>query len=1274
MKRIFFATLMLCLFTALTFAQTTTGRLVGTVSSPDGLLPGATVVVTDNQTQREVTATTSDDGGFKFEQLSFGTYTVSVKADGFKTFIANEVKIDANRDYTLNSTLEVGGQEQIVTVQAGTDIVNATDAALSNTVSSRQVLELPLNGRNPLGLLNLQAGVNATSSSINGQRSSSQNYARDGINIQDNFIRTGGFVIDQPTVDDTGEFTVVTQNAGAELGGGGSTQVLLVTPRGGSDFHGALWEYNRNSRFSANKFGNNATGIDKPFLNRNQFGAKISGPVPLPGFGEGTPVFFKNKGFFFAQYERFDKREDISLTRGVLLGAARNGNFTYRDNAGVTRTVNVLSGTGLNLSGTANTTAFNNAGGVLAVDPTITTRFLSLTPTIGNGRVLNSGLTQEFNFNQRTVELRNGFTGRFDVDFNDQNSVYFVYKYNDIADDRTDADAGGFGQRPFVNQSGPTQLYIANYRTILGSNFVNEVRGAYAPSQPFFNQATDFPSNFVIGGIPLGLSSPEASFEDQGRNTKQYTFQDNASYTAGKHTFRFGIDFNAQRIESISAFNRAAAFNITDTLNPNTPSLTAGLFPGGISGTDRANANALRFLLGGIVGSGSIAANFVPGSGPTLGSPNIKRLNYNTTGLYFADQWQIRSNLTVNLGLRYDYFGPLTNPDQTFLEPDLKGASDINQIRAALINPNGQYVLAGTNTGTPGRFFNGDKNNFGPNVSFAYTPNIGGFLGSIFGKENKTVIRGGFRLGYINDEYVRSADNAAGANAGLDLTANAINPDDGSTSLNVRFNNLPNFTLPAFQNPPISFLQGTLNDGAFFNAVYAVDPNIKTQRNMEYSFGIQREIGFDTAIEIRYVGGRSNNLSRAFDFNQVNINAGGFLRDFLIARNNCLILAQSRNQTLDQNGCVDAQGRFGANGVQGLPGQVQNLPAFAALPFGSFLTNSTIVGQIVAGIPAQLATIYTQNGLDLGRDKVTGALDGTGINFRANPNAGVVDLLTNSGRYRYNALQMEIRRRFTQGFSFQANYTFQKILSDIQGDQQTRFDPFLDLNNTGLEFARADYDRTHTVNINALYELPFGQGKRFLNSGGLMNAVFGGFQLTSIINISSGVPLSIRDTSGTLNRNARSGRQTAFSNLMADEIKNLVGIFKKDGIIYFINPSVIGANGSATNGNVLGTPDSRFAGQVFFRNQPGQTGNLPRNFFNGPWYYNVDAGLIKNIAFNERLRLQLRAEAFNLFNRTNFFIAESSNIFNVASTTFGQISSSSTFPPRIMQFAVRFEF
>lgn len=1248
MKKFLVVGLVLMISSMIALAQTTTGRLLGTVSGPDGLLPGATVTVTDSQTSRELTTVTGSDGSFQFEQLSFGVYRVRVVSTGFKTYVATDVKIDANRDYSLNPKLEIGSVDVEVTVQAGADVINSSNAELSTTVSPRQVLDLPINGRNPLALLNLQAGVNATSSSINGQRSSSANYTRDGINVQDNFIRTGGFVQDRPTVDDTGEFAVITQNAGASFGGGGSTQVLLVTPRGGREFHGAAFAYNRNSKFAANTFGNNASNTLKPFLNRNQFGGKVSGPMWIPGFGEGTPAFHKDKGFFFVSYERFLLRQTAPLTRRVLLAPYRDGTFTYRDTGGTLRTVNVLTGAGL----TGPIPAAQ--GGALTVDPTIQARFLALTPTAGNGVFQNIStagpLTQSLIFNQDDNDTRNGLAMRFDVDLNDRNNVYFVYKYNDNKDDRQ-TDGGGFNKVPFGTQGGPTDFYLMNYTATIGSNFTNEIRGAFNRSKPFFNQADSFPTNFLIGALPLGLSTPEPSFQKQGRDTAQYTFQDNASYTLGDHSLRFGLDFNAQRIASQTNFNAVPIYNISTTANTLTPRLTATLFPGGIGATDRNQADALRYLLGGIVGSGTVAANFTgPGTGAVIGAPSLQKFQYETIGLYFADQWRATSELTLNLGLRWDYFTPLRNKDQVYLEPDLQGAETIEEIRSVLTNPVGNYVLLGANAGKPGAFFKPDRNNFGPNVSFAYSPRREGFIGNLLGREGETVIRGGFRIGYINDEYVRSADNAAAGNAGLNFTLRANN----AANINARFNALPGFPAPPAINIPVTFAQGNVNAGNFFNTIFSVDPNIQTQQNMEYNFGIQRDIGFDTVVEVRYVGGRSNSLVRGYDFNQVNVRAGGFLQDFLTARNNCRILQASLNQPLAN--CANA------TGTQGLPGQSTNMPVFASLPGGGLLTNTAVTGPIAQGDVADLAILYITNGLD------------GNVPFLPNTNGGPVDLLTNGGKYRYNALQAEIRRRFTGGFSFQANYTFQKILTDVQSDGQARFDPYLDLNNLAIENGRADYDRTHTVNINANYELPFGKGKPFLNAGGLMNSIFGGFQLTSIINMSSGAPLSIKDINGTLNRIGRSNRQTAFSNLTSDQIGALIGIRKVNGIIYFIDPSVIGPNGSATNSNLEATAASNFTGQVFFRNQPGQTGNLPRNFFNGPRYINWDAGIIKNIAFSEKLRLQLRAEAFNVLNHTNFFITENSGIFDVESTTFGQVAPTSTFSPRIMQFAVRFEF
>ncbi len=1261
MKRFIIATLTLFILAALAVAQSTVGSLRGTVSGPDGLLPGATVTITDNQTGRTITTTSNDSGGFQFEQLNFGTYTLKVSVDGFKTYVANELKIDANRASTINPKLEIGDISAVVNVQASGEIINSSNAALTTTVSTKQVLDLPINGRNPLSLLNLQAGVNATSNSINGQRSSSVNYTRDGINVQDNFIRTGGFVADRPTVDNTGEFTVVTQNSGAELGNGGSTQVLLVTPRGGSNFHGALYVYNRNSRFAANEFGNNSVGLDaagnelapKPFLNRNQFGGKVSGPLPIPGFGEGTPYFFKDKGFFFFNYEKFLLRQQNSVSTTTLLPQFRDGTFTYTDNGGVSRTVNVLTGAGMTGPIPA------SANGVLAVDPIIQSRILANLPTSGNSDITNGGLTQVNLFNVTDNTTRATYVSRVDVELNDKHSVYGVFRHVDNNDNRPDVEFG-FDKEPFVNVTSKERFFVAAWRSTLGSSFTNEVRFGYTDGGPFFAQSPKFPTDFVIGSLPF-ITDPLPSFQDQGRATKLYTFQDNASYSFGNHTMRFGGEYLKHVIDTQTNFNKVPIFNIA-TSNGKFDSLNAGLFPGGISSTSRGRANGLRALLGGTIGSGTVAANYQgPSQGPVLGTAQIQNFRYETYGLYLSDQWRVKPNLTLTMGLRWDYWSPLRNPEQVYLEPDLEGATSFDQIRTNLLDPTGQYVIIGNNSGTPGQFYKPDYDNFGPNIGFAWQPNFEkGPMAWLFGRQNQSTIRGGFRIGYVNDEFVRGADNALGGNQGLNFTVRAL--EGGSIDLNARLTNLPGFVLPAFQPPPISFATGNANAGNRFNTVFAVDPKIEMQQNYEWNFGYQREIGFNTAFEIRYVGGASNNMHQAFDFNQVQLNNANYLTDFNTARNNCRIALAQAGLFLDSRRCSSTE----MLGFSGFPGQVVLNPGTSAV--GGFLPLAGFIRDMIQdGIPGQLAVIYIVNGFEGFR----------GSSFRENPNAGVVDLLTNAGKYRYNALQAEIRRRFTDGLQFQANYTFQKTLTDSGSDNQSRFNPYLDYANQGLEYARADYDRTHTININANYELPFGKGRPFLNQGGWVDKIFGGFQLTSIINISSGAPMSIKDVNGTLNRTGRSGRQTANSSLSPAEIKKLMGINFVDGKVYFIDPSVIGPSGSATNGNVEGTPDARFPGQVFFRVQPGQTGTLPRAFLNGPWYYNVDAGLIKNIRFGERYRVQLRAEAFNVLNQTNWFIGENTSTFDVddaSGNTFGQIPIGNTYSPRIMQFAVRFEF
>jgi hypothetical protein len=731
MMRFTLAVLMLCLFTASAFAQGSTGRLVGSVAGPDGNIAGASITVKDNQTGKEQIVQASDDGTFSVQQLEAGTYTVTVTAQGFKTFTSTNLKIDAGRDYTLNATLEVGNISETVEVIAGADVVNASNGELSTSVSPRQVKELPINGRNPLNLLNLIAGSNPTSSSINGQRSSSVNYTRDGLNVQDNFIRNG-FVSDVPTVDDTGEFTVITQNAGAEYGSG-STQVVLVTPRGGSDFHGNVFEFNRNARFSANNFFNNLNNVPRAALKRDQFGGTISGPSILPRFGEGGPSVMRGHAFFFANYEGFRLTNQVGVTTTTLLPAARTGSFTYivactalstdltapaanRCPAGITPgqtvTTNVLNGTGFATGLTA------AQGGVLTVDPLIQSRILDPMPTAGNGALTGINLLQALTIQRGNPEVRNAATGRFDVTANDKNSFNFIYKYNKNADARTDI-AAGFSSEVFNTQGGPTILYVGAWQMSPTPSFANEVRGGYQLSKPFFLSTTD-PRNLpFLLSIPLA-TNPDPSFQSQGRNTSYYNLQDNASYTRGNHTFRFGGQGQFYRMESINNAGSTPTYAISSTANVATPGLVAGNFPGGINTTDLGRANSLRYLLGGVVGSGSQTLYATDStSGFVRGATQIRQLNYDNYSAYISDQWRVSPKLTLNLGLRYEYYTPLNNPDQVSLEVVVPAGADPI---ATILNPIGSFRPVGGNAGKAGAFTKPDKNNFGPNISFAYTP------------------------------------------------------------------------------------------------------------------------------------------------------------------------------------------------------------------------------------------------------------------------------------------------------------------------------------------------------------------------------------------------------------------------------------------------------------------------------------------------------------------------------------------------------------------------
>jgi hypothetical protein len=681
-------------------------------------------------------------------------------------------------------------------------------------------------------------------------------------------------------------------------------------------------------------------------------------------------------------------------------------------------------------------------------------------------------------------------------------------------------------------------------------------------------------------------------------------------------------------------------------------------------------ANNLLALLGGVAGridqtfnAASTTSGFVPGA-------TFRQLyNYENYGFYGTDQWRIGQRLTLNLGARYEIYSALSERNGFALEPVINGDPT-----TALLNPAGTVDFIGHNGGGK-KFYHTDKNNIAPVVSFAWSPEFKNhLLGSVFGSEGRTVIRGGYRISYVNDEYVRAPDNAQAGNAGLSTSRAFLLATVDGNRLGGSLFQIPT---PTFSIPR-TFANGDTLSGVNFGTIFAVDPNLQNPATHEWNFGIQREIGFQTALEVRYVGGQSNNLVRGVDANEAVILSNGFAADFIRAYNNCA----AQGATLPGTGTPLSR-CTNANFNAAIPGSVP-LQVFPGLPSAGLLTNSTILGLIRAGTPADLVNTYIQ-----GVSATAVGTNGKTFDqfFLPNPNAGGVDFLSNGGKYRYHSLQTEIRRRFSNGFHLQANYTFQKTLTNASGVGQTNFEPNLSNLFPEIEYSRADYDATHVFNLNTIYELPFGRGKRWFSDVGGFDRLVGGWQVTSILQMATGAPITIADPRGTLTR--RNARQTANSSLTKGEIKDLIGIFRTPCGVFFIDPAVIDLNhtalangqcsqlltGGATGRGSRGFGEATFPGQVFFNVPPGQTGSLERAFINGPFFMNWDASIIKNIRITERTRFQLRFEAFNVLNRANFFSGQFSTL-NINSTNFGRITSTftSSGAQRVIQFAGRFEF
>jgi hypothetical protein len=423
-----------------------------------------------------------------------------------------------------------------------------------------------------------------------------------------------------------------------------------------------------------------------------------------------------------------------------------------------------------------------------------------------------------------------------------------------------------------------------------------------------------------------------------------------------------------------------------------------------------------------------------------------------------------------------------------------------------------------------------------------------------------------------------------------------------------------------------------------FNTVGMIDPNLRHPRVQQYSIGIQHDFK-GTVFEARYVGNHVVGAYRAFDFNQVVINQNGFLQDFLRAQNNGF-LAQAAG-----NGFNPA---FNSS----IPGS-QQLKLFGLLARGA-LTDPNAQFYLQTGEVGELASYYQTNGYN----------PNNAVPFFQNPNALGTDYLTNYSSSSYNALQLEVRHRTKSGIFFEANYTWSKVLSDADGDSQTRLQNFLDIANPKIERSRANFDLTHMIKADGYYELPFGKGHKL--AYGPLNRVIGGWILGGTMTWQSGAPFSILSGRGTLNRESRSNQNTADTSLTKGQLDSIVSFQMTGNGPMMITQSAINAT-DGTGVNTDGAP--AFQGQVFFNPGAGTIGVLQRRLFDGPWTFNTDLRLKKTIAITEHKSVELAMDAVNALNHATFWSGDQ----NINSTTFGQIGSM-FYLPRVVQFGVHYTF
>jgi hypothetical protein len=1160
-------------------AQEFRGTISGSITDPTGAtILGAKIAVTETNTGTRVQTVSDSAGQYTAPYLQPGDYEISASLQGFKESLRKGVAVASGSHVVIDMRLEVGNVAETMSVTAAAPLLNTENASAGSSITHEEVQDLPLNGGTPMALAALSLGVIATGQP--GLIHPFDSGGAAGWSVGGGYAQTSELLIDgspDATWDGRLEYSVPKDavqevnvkafDAGAGYGhtGGGTLNQIMKT--GTNSLRGTLFEQVQPNTLTANNFFNNAKDVARPVTHFNQYGVTAGGPVWIPKVING-----KNKLFWFFAFEGLKDSQPNPVFTTVPTGLERQGNFSgvlaadgassqlYDPYSAVT------SGSTITRtpypSNTIPTTELNS----------IAQAYLRFYPEPNIVAVRPDGY-ENFASNATTNDDYNNELGRLDYNMTDRSRMFFDIRrtgYNQIKNDY------------FRNQSEGSILYRNNWGgtidevyTVNSSNVfdvrVNFSRMAEIHANPStgFNPSTlGFPSYIASSAeyleMPVIAFSSNTNFQNlsssSNSNLPSQSLQLYATWIKikGNHTLKYGVDLRQYRLNTYTVGNSTGTFSFSG------------------NSYVRASSSASS-----TVTMGQDFASFLLGL-PYSGSYDLS--TYGSWYSYYAspfvqDDWRVKSNLTVSLGLRYDWNGPyhekygrtvdgFDSTDPNPLQAAAQAAYAKNPISELPVND--FDVLGGLKFASPGNnaVYQNTSHLFSPRAGFAWTP--GAFHG-------RTVIRGGFGFFTspvtisnlaISGAYSTSPNiNQPGDSATTTMTAPPSAGQVVTASTATLSNPFPNgFTAP--YGSSLGLLTNVDGTATF------LDPRVKNPYSERWNFGVQHQLSTNTMLEVLYVGNHSVHLP--VDLTQLN----GIPRQYLST-----LAIRDPNQSY-------------------LTSSVPN-------PFASLSTATTTTFSSTTS-PVQLLARYPE---------FTVGESSTGWNT-----SGVLEENNNVGSSYFDSLNIGLTKRISQGLQLHVNYIKSRLIE---------FDSWLNDSDARPEKRDSPSDHPNRFVVYAVYRLPFGKGQHFAIQSRLANAIFGGWNLTTVYQAQTGAPVTWVNGSSSV-----------------------------PGEYVFLGGN-LDLNNRQPNGTAFNTTlfDTKSADALNY-----QIRTFPTAFMNArtDGINQLDASILKSFAIGEHRSFELRGEFYNASNHT---------IFGPPSTTgsssgFGAITTQAN-TPRAVQLVAR---